>query len=381
MQKNVVGETERQTRRSSAFAQASGLEASSPVGARIRKILVGFGLMLLAGATIGYYSQSLKLLGSEDSERNLETPLQRTVKDIRTGEAALLEGRTDEAIAIFERAKALTPEYLPAYIGLGHAFEDSKRYDEALKTYNLILKKDPLNLDALYQIAEIQRGRGNWLEAYQAYKRIMEIDPFSLQALAALATIERQADPRNQMRHTTPLTRQLTIAGGMASLPPSARWDTAPLAPLPLQSSLRSLPAPPELFADNLGSMRGGEHALAELYKTSGTHLVNRKSYREAITALRLAQRMNPDDKDLHYLLATANYGIGNYNEAYRNYTMCQTSQYASTCKSGMENARKEINKLAKKRGSAPALDAPSDSSEEENEIGLPNRTTINSLK
>ncbi len=292
MQKNGVGETERQMRRSSAFAQASGLEANSPVGGRIRKILVGLGLILLAGATIGYYSQSLKLLGSEDSERNLETPFQRTVKQVRLGEAAMLEGRTDDAIAIFDKAKTLTPEYLPAYIGLGHALEQAQRYNEALKTYKLVLKKDPLYLDARYQIAEIHRARGEWADAYQEYKQIMEIDPLSLQALAALATIERQADPRNQMRSTTPITRQLTIAGGMASMPP-ARWDSARHAPLASQTQL--LAAPPDLFADN--SKHLGQQALAAHYKKIGTDLVNRRRNVEAIDALKSALRMNPDDQ------------------------------------------------------------------------------------
>ena len=378
MQKNGVGATEHQTRRASAFAQASGLEANSPVGGRIRKILVGFGLILLAGATIGYYSQSLKLLGSEDSERNLETPFQRTVKQVRIGEAAMLEGRTDDAIAIFDKAKTLTPEYLPAYIGLGHALEQAQRYNEALKTYKLVLKKDPLHLDARYQIAEIHRARGEWAEAYQEYKQIMEIDPLSLQALAALTTIERQADPRNQMRSTTPITRQLTIAGGLSSMPPSARWDKAPQPPIASQTQL--LPAPPDLFADTVGLERAAKQALRSHYKEIGMQLVNRKRHVEAIDALKSARQLNPDDLDLYYLLASAHYGLGNYREAYRYYSMCQTSQYAGSCKSGMENARRESTRLAKKRGSTPTFEEPSDSIEE-NEIGLPNRTSTNSLR
>ena len=63
----------------------------------MRKLLVAFALMLVAGAAIGYYSQSLKSLGARGSERNLVTPWQQSAHHIRMGEEALLEGRTDDA--------------------------------------------------------------------------------------------------------------------------------------------------------------------------------------------------------------------------------------------------------------------------------------------
>ncbi len=277
MQKSGVGGAERQTGRASAFAQASGLEASSPVGARVRKVLVAFALMLVAGAAIGYYSQSLKSLGARGSERNLVTPAEQSVHHIREGKEALLESRTDDAIASFREAVSLTPDYSPAYIALGQAYEAAGRDDEAVKTYNLAVRKDSLNIDARFQLAEIYRGRGNWRDAYQEYQRIIAIDPMSLQAYAALTTIERYEDPRSQLKRTTPLTRQLTIAGGMASLLPQARWDSTPLAPVPAQSSARLLGAPPTLFADTGGSAR--KQALAAHYKESGMRLYNRKKY------------------------------------------------------------------------------------------------------
>ena len=119
MQKSGVGGAERQTGRASAFAQASGLEANSPVGARVRKVLVAFALMLVAGAAIGYYSQSLKSLGARGAERNLVTPGERSLQYVRTGELALLEGRTDDAIASLQSAVSLKPDYLRAHYLLG----------------------------------------------------------------------------------------------------------------------------------------------------------------------------------------------------------------------------------------------------------------------
>ena len=119
---------------------------------------------------------------------------------------------------------------------------------------------------------------------------------------------------------------------------------------------------------------------LAANHKELGVRYGNVAMHQHAITELKFAQSLTPDDKDIYYLLASSYFALRKFAQAHNYYSKCNSGPYAQVSKNGMENAKREMNKLAKKRGSTPEQDVPADSIEE-NDIGLPNRTTINSLK
>ena len=355
---------------SSVFAQASGLQSSSPLSARVTKSLIGFAVVLVFGASIGYYGQSLKSLGSRVTERNLVTPEQQSLRLIREGEVFQLEGKPEEAILSFRQALAMMPSHLPTYILLGQAFEQAGRSDEALKTYQQLLRKDPTNLDARFQVAEIQRERGNWREASDEYYRIISIDSHSLQAWAALATIESHVDPQNKSNGRKPFSRQLTMARVMAMLPSVQRSE-----PLLTTGSAPRITnnAQPPLYRDSLSLGRGDTMLVVEYHKQKGMDLLNAKAFEAAIRDLEIARNYNPKDKDLYYLLGSAYAGLGLSAQAADNYRRCNSGQYAAIASSGL---KKEAKRLGMKKP-PEMLEVTTES-----EIGLPNQPTINnSLK
>ncbi len=82
---------------------------------------------------------------------------------------------------------------------------------------------------------------------------------------------------------------------------------------------------------------------------------------------------MNPDDKDIYYLLGGSYHGLKKFSLAYDFYAKCDEGQYASVAKSGKEKALKQL------RSNPARIEEPEPT--DENDIGLPNRTSINSLK
>lgn len=359
---------------SSVFAQVSGLQSTSPVSGRVTKSLIGLAVVLVFGASIGYYGQSLKSLGARVTERNLVTPEQQSLRLIRLGEVSQLDGKPDEAILSYREALALTPAYLPAYVYLGEALQQAGRIDEALKTYQQLVRKDPTNLDARFQIAEIQRARGNWKDASDEYYRIISIDSQSLQARAALATVESYVDDSaGTAKNRRPFSRQLTIARAMASLLPSVKRSQSPLL-MPSSDPLsKSSTSAPPLFQDTLNLGRGDVMLVVNLHKERGTKYLNAKAFEAAVDDLRIAMAHNPRDKDLYYLLGSAYSGLGQFQQAAEMYRRCTSGPYSSTASSGLKQTAKRLG-LKK---TPDMIEVAGDS-----DIGLPNQPTINnSLK
>ena len=359
---------------SSVFAQVSGLKSTSPVSGRVTKSLIGFAIVLVLGASIGYYGQSFKSLGARVTERNIVTPEQQSLRLIRLGEVSQLDGKPDEAILSYREALALTPGYLPAYVRLGEALEQTGRTDEALKTYQQLLRKDPTNLDARFQIAEIQRARGNWKEASDEYYRIISIDSQSLQARAALATVESYVDDSpGTPKSRRPFSRQLTIARAMASLLPSVQRSSSPLLTLTSDPASGSSNSASPLFQDSLNLGRGDVMLVVNEHKRRGSDFLNARVYQAAVDDLRIAMFHNPRDKDLYYLLGSAYFGLGQFQQAAEMYRRCTSGDYASTASSGL----KQVSKRLGLKKTPDMIDVAGDS-----DIGLPNQPTINnSLK
>ena len=62
--------------------------------------------------------------------------------------------RHDEALAAYDKALALNPNFAGAWHGRGNALNELKRYDEALRAYEKALTLAPA-------LAEAWLGRGN----------------------------------------------------------------------------------------------------------------------------------------------------------------------------------------------------------------------------
>jgi Tfp pilus assembly protein PilF len=65
---------------------------------------------------------------------------------IRLGVSASMEGRWDEAVALFSKALAANPSSAAAHNNLAVAYEKKGLWDEAAKHYEAALKLDPANV-------------------------------------------------------------------------------------------------------------------------------------------------------------------------------------------------------------------------------------------
>jgi tetratricopeptide (TPR) repeat protein len=94
-----------------------------------------------------------------DESRGLgvDKPIGRTVDALRLIEG----GKHREAKPILEKALEEDPQSEAARYLLGKCFEASEEWEKAQETYRMILKDDPLNLDSLEAMKEIEKRLQN----------------------------------------------------------------------------------------------------------------------------------------------------------------------------------------------------------------------------
>ncbi len=92
-------------------------------------------------------------------------------------------GRHDEALASFDRALALQPDYAPAHYNRGNTLHALKRYAEAVASFDRALTAHPDYVDALTNRAvnlhELKRDG----EALESLDRALALDPDNVEAL------------------------------------------------------------------------------------------------------------------------------------------------------------------------------------------------------
>jgi Tfp pilus assembly protein PilF len=105
------------------------------------------------------------------------------------GNALCDEYRFGEAIAEYERAIALAPDFAAAYSNMGTALRDSDRIDEAIQAHRRALQLRPNLAEALNNLAIALRDVGQWDEAQQCCRRAIAIKPEYADAHANLGVI------------------------------------------------------------------------------------------------------------------------------------------------------------------------------------------------
>jgi tetratricopeptide (TPR) repeat protein len=115
-------------------------------------------------------------LGHADGRRGLA--------DLLRGRLAELDGRVDDAIALYAVAARSDDRWVEAngrlraaLIGLREGRGDAKAHEAELETVALIWRRDHVELTALEKLSELYAASARWQEAFATTRRALEISP------------------------------------------------------------------------------------------------------------------------------------------------------------------------------------------------------------
>src|SRR5260221_721836 len=124
----------------------------------------------------------------DEAFQDVVTEISRTIKDLlislKTKEEWIREGnalnglkRYEEALAAYEQAIRLDPNYTYAYLFKGNALSDLKRYEEALAAYEQAIRLDPDHTYYYYSKGNALSDLKRYEEALAAYEQAIHLDP------------------------------------------------------------------------------------------------------------------------------------------------------------------------------------------------------------
>jgi tetratricopeptide (TPR) repeat protein len=169
-----------------------------------------FGLYLYktgrTGEAIAHYQKALEIKPNyAEAHNNLGVPLENI-------------GRTDEAIAHYQKALEIKPHYAEAHYNLGNLLSNIGRTDEAIAHYQKALEINPNCYEVHYNLGNLLVNIGRTDEAIAHYRNALEINPDKINTLQNLADALVR---KGQLTDATPiLIRALALAksAGDASL-------------------------------------------------------------------------------------------------------------------------------------------------------------------
>ncbi len=88
--------------------------------------------------------------------------------------------RLSAAREAVDRSIEFAPDLAEAHFALGwFYYHGDRNYEEALKQFALVARKQPGNADALYATAQVQRRQGRWSSAVDNFRQVVLADPRS----------------------------------------------------------------------------------------------------------------------------------------------------------------------------------------------------------
>jgi tetratricopeptide (TPR) repeat protein len=183
--------------------------------ARIVLPLVLLGAVLLAGpagaetpaearqAQLDRLFKALRAAPDEQAAAMIEGRIRALWLDQATPAVGLLMGRGDrdlgndapgEAIADFDAALDLEPDFSEGYNHRAVARAAAGDYDGAVRDIELALQHDPRNFSALEGLSHIAERQGNWQGALDAWRKALDIDPRTPGGLDRLDMLQKKVE-------------------------------------------------------------------------------------------------------------------------------------------------------------------------------------------
>ena len=176
-------------------------------------------------------------------------------------------GRDEEAIAIYNKAIEVNPDFAETYNNLGTAFNNLAKYDEAIANYNKAIELQHDYAEAHNNLGNALNDRARHNEAIASYNRAIEVKPDFPQAHNNLGT----------------------------SLNSLARYDEA------IASYNRAIEVKPD---------------FPQAYNNLGTALTKLVKYEEAVASYNKAIEIKPDYAEAHNNLGNTFNELGKFKEA-----------------------------------------------------------------
>jgi len=86
-------------------------------------------------------------------------------------------GKSEEAIALYDKAISLDPNFLPVYNNKGCALVNLRRYEEAIICFDHVINLNPQYAHAFYNKGNALKGLGMIGEANVCYEKAASLDP------------------------------------------------------------------------------------------------------------------------------------------------------------------------------------------------------------
>jgi Flp pilus assembly protein TadD len=108
------------------------------------------------------------------------------------------EGHIDEAVAHFQQALRVSPDYWTALENLGNAYRLQKRWDEARQTLERALSARPQDPEANYNLAMVFAQTGDPEHAYEYLQKALQFRPAYPEALNNLGVLYLRTRRRDE---------------------------------------------------------------------------------------------------------------------------------------------------------------------------------------
>jgi tetratricopeptide (TPR) repeat protein len=140
-------------------------------------------LLARVSMTQNYFEDAIPLL-----ESGLKIAPQRPDLRAALGESYFMAGKTESAIEEFKKLIEVDPS-ARSYAFMGLSYRHLGRFEEALKYFELGLKKDPRDASCLFNIGYIQERQGNYSRAEDLFQQALRANPTFADALLELANL------------------------------------------------------------------------------------------------------------------------------------------------------------------------------------------------
>jgi tetratricopeptide (TPR) repeat protein len=128
-----------------------------------------------------------------DAAQLLESESEKP-EDLYVVASVLLQNkRDDEAVPLLEKYLSQVPGDTRAWVGLGIAYENNKRFADSQKAFERAIQTDPKNAQAEYQLGALVSDQGNSAPAIEHLERALQLNPNHGPALAKLGNLYLQA--------------------------------------------------------------------------------------------------------------------------------------------------------------------------------------------